>query len=316
MNSFRIASVGILYPILGKAVAEGFFHDFSGWFIFMVSLGILLLEMRVLKKVFPDPQPPSPKGYGGPEISQISADSTEKDEEKKVTIQHLPAQADSKFNIKDLFSPPQFVVAVILLTVTFGLSQGIEFREKIPMNKSFFTFPLKIGEWSGRSDTMEQRIVETLDLSDYVMIDYKNEAGKYVSFYVAYYESQRKGESIHSPETCLPGSGWVFRDTGKGTISAAAGNNKMMAVNRAIMQKGDYKQLVYFWFPMRDRILTNIYEMKIYNFWDALTRQRTDGALVRLITVVYPDEEVEDAEVRLNGFAKEIVPILEEYLPR
>jgi EpsI family protein len=82
------------------------------------------------------------------------------------------------------------------------------------------------------------------------------------------------------------------------------------------MEKAGTKQLVYFWFPMRGRILTTLYQVKIYNFWDALTRQRTDGALVRVITPVYGNEKVEDADARLAGFTKEIVPILDQFIPK
>jgi EpsI family protein len=98
-------------------------------------------------------------------------------------------------------------------------------------------------------------------------------------------ESQRKAESIHSPETCLPGSGWEFKKAGTVTIplpAAGAGstnqrfNDSTITVNRAVMEKGAYKQLSYFWFPMRGRVLTNAWDLKLYNFWDALTRQRTD----------------------------------------
>ena len=82
------------------------------------------------------------------------------------------------------------------------------------------------------------------------------------------------------------------------------------------MEKGASKQLSYFWFPQRDRVLTNAWELKWYNFVDALTRQRTDGALVRLVTPVYPNEEVADADRRLAAFTKEVVPVLNEYLPK
>jgi len=81
------------------------------------------------------------------------------------------------------------------------------------------------------------------------------------------------------------------------------------------MQKNDFRQLSYYWFPKRGRILTNAYELKFYTFWDALTRQRTDGALVRVITPVYENEELEDAENRLQEFVSEINPVLSEYLP-
>ena len=89
-----------------------------------------------------------------------------------------------------------------------------------------------------------------------------------------------------------------------------------MKVNRAFMTKPGAKELVYFWFPQRGRILTNAYQLKIYTFWDALTRQRTDGALVRIITLVYPDEKLEDAEARLQGFTREVLPILSEFIPK
>jgi EpsI family protein len=130
---------------------------------------------------------------------------------------------------------------------------------------------------------------------------------------------------IASPETCLLGSGWEFKKAGTVTIPlpAAGGrltsqrfNDSTITVNRAVMEKGATKHLSYFWFPMRGRVLTNAWELKLYNFWDALTRQRTDGALVRLITPVYPKEDVAQAEQRLTAFTQAIVPVLNEYLPK
>jgi len=73
--------------------------------------------------------------------------------------------------------------------------------------------------------------------------------------------------------------------------------------------------LTYYWFAQRGRVLTNLYQLKIYAFWDALTKQRTDGALVRLITPMYPNEKLEDVEARLQGFTRQIVPVVEEYVP-
>jgi EpsI family protein len=88
-----------------------------------------------------------------------------------------------------------------------------------------------------------------------------------------------------------------------------------MRVNRAFMHKSGYKQLSYYWFPQRGRILTNAYQLKIFAFWDALTRHRTDGALVRLITPVYENEKLKDADERLQGFTREIVPLLAQFIP-
>jgi EpsI family protein len=373
-NSLRIAMTGILYEIWGPQVAEDFFHGFSGWFIFMFGLAVLLLEMWVLNgfrglgmlggfgglkdkttsledglKSVPveSSQPPQALGFCSSaaleapfNLTQLQASSSAGGASSAALLE--PAEAAAKegapqgfqaascpsdlkpetLNLKPaaggwklLLHPPQFIVAVAILATTLAAAQGIEFREKIPPAKTFASFPLEVGEWKGKREAMEKQFIDQLTFSDYVIVDYVS-GSQAVNFYTAYYESQRKGESIHSPETCLPGGGWEFRNVGAVTLPLKARNGEPMRVNRALMERGAYKQLSYFWFPSRDRILTNAWEMKWYNFWDALTRQRTDGALVRLITPVYPNEEVAQAEARLTAFTQAIVPVLDEFLPK
>ena len=161
---------------------------------------------------------------------------------------------------------------------------------------------------------MEQQFIDFLHFSDYTIINYKDKQGHSVNFYVAYYESQRKGEAIHSPETCLPAGGWSFRDAGEVSLSLLPSSS--IRVNRAFIENSGAKQLTYYWFAQRGRVLTSLFQVKIYSFWDALTKQRTDGALVRLITPVYPQEKLEDAEKRLQGFTQQIVPVLDGYIPK
>jgi EpsI family protein len=220
-----------------------------------------------------------------------------------------------------------------------------------------------VGQWTGTSEPMEQQYIDALQFSDYVIMNYQDRQGRSVNFYTAYYESQRKGESIHSPETCLPGGGWEFREAGAVTIPVAVkqmgtdtylisagekgadtvpvsakngtdtnfpaenrsqslfslGNQSPfspMKVNRAFMEKSGSRQLTYYWFAQRGRVLTNLYQLKLYAFWDALTKQRTDGALIRLITPVYEREKLEDAEARLQSFTREIVPVLDGFIPK
>jgi EpsI family protein len=88
-----------------------------------------------------------------------------------------------------------------------------------------------------------------------------------------------------------------------------------MHINRAFIEKSGTKELVYYWFAQRGRVLTSLYQVKLYSFWDALTKHRTDGALVRLITPVYDKETLEDAEKRLQGFVGLIQPVLKDYIP-
>jgi exosortase D (VPLPA-CTERM-specific) len=302
VNSFRIALTGVLYSIWGASVAEGFFHGFSGWLIFMFTIPILLVEMWVLRWLPPRQQ----RGEGRGERGEKAATDDGRDR----------AEPDSKFKIQNsklsLFQPV-FIVAIALLALTLVISKTIDFREKVPIKKPLSTLPLIIGEWAGNRGQMEQQFIDQLHFSDYAMVDYENTGKRTVNFYTAYYESQTKGESTHSPETCLPGSGWEFREAGATDIPIGPG--KSMHINRAFMEKTGTRELAYYWFAQRGRILTNLYQVKLYAFWDALTKHRTDGALVRIITPVYQNESVLDAEKRLQEFTKEIVPVLKEYIP-
>lgn len=295
-NSLRIALTGIIYKHWGAAAAEGFFHGFSGWLIFMFTFGVLLAEIWVLRRILPGP-------------SESFFAKFETADRRHARIYKKSAET----GLKAFLAPPQFVVAAVLLVATLGISMAVEFREKVPTNKPFSRFPVEVGQWTGVRQYMEREIITELDLSDYTNIDYRNMSGRHVDFYVAYYESQRKGESIHSPETCLPGGGWAFAQAGTVQIQL---QDRSIVVNRAIMEKGGDKRLVYFWFPARGRILTNAWEMKFYTFWDSLTRQRTDGALVRVITPITAGETPEEAEARLQQFTSEVVPILDGFLPQ
>jgi len=299
-NSMRIAMTAILYKYFGAGVAEGFFHEFSGLLIFAICIPVLLLEMKVLEKLPP----------------VRSKTSSESKEIETKTLENNLGSHHLKVSKRRLLLQPMFIVAVILLGSTFAISHTVNFREKIPAKKDLAQFPLKIGRWTAdRRQRMAQKFLDALDLSEYVIMDYRNADGKKINFYVAYYESQRKGESIHSPATCLPGSGWSFDQSGTVKISGVPGRHGTYEVNRAVMQLGKNRQITYYWFPSRGRILNNAYQLKIYNFWDALTQQRTDGALVRVITPVYENENLADAEKQLQNFVRDVAPVLEEYLP-
>ncbi len=314
-NSVRIALTGILYEVWGAGTAEGFFHGFSGWFIFMFSFGALAGLMWVLKKLPPRESVGTRKGLKGQEGEGEALGLSSRHSPRHPALSTKGGEGERRGVTLAFLRPPQFVVTVLLLASTLALSRGVEFRDRVPVKEALDRFPLRIGEWSGSRESMDQRFIERLDLSDYAIVDYRDETGKAVNFYVAYYETQRKGESIHSPATCLPGSGWRFEDAGEATLGIPGPGEGPMKVNRAIMEKAGLRQLVYYWFLQRGRVLTNAYELKWFVFWDALTKQRTDGALVRVITPVYGDEGLGEAEARLQGFVREVVPVLDGFVP-
>jgi exosortase D (VPLPA-CTERM-specific) len=318
-NSIRLTVTGVLYQTYGSKAAEGFFHGFSGWAIFVLALGTFLLEIRLLKRL-PDKHHPPTTGNQAPSTKH-----------RQPSTKHQAPGAGNEAPSTKHQAPPTkhqppstmvhkpFTVAILMLGATLALSQGINFREKIPPTQSLDGFPLQVGEWVGTRQYMNQAFIDDLDFSDYTIVDYRRRHGDIVNLYVAYYDSQRKGESIHSPETCLPGSGWNYKEAGNMTVPVPGYNpgysRETMTVNRAYMEKQGQQQLVYYWFPQRGRILQSAYQLKLYTFWDALTKQRTDGALVRIITPVSEGEGPDDADARLSEFMRLVVPILAQYIP-
>ena len=292
-NGMRIASVGILYQYLGPMVAEGFFHDFSGWFIFMVSLGLLVLELRLLKKVFPE----SPRGAALPDGAGPGGGLQASTPVAGIKLPHA-----------------KFAVCALLMVCAIVASHRVEVREKVPVARPFAQFPLRVAYWQGSKTVMEKEFLDALNFDDYTMIDYRDRQGKTVSFYTAYYGSQTKGGAIHSPASCLPGGGWVFEESGSSSFPLGGGGDPVR-VSRACMQKNGVRELTYYWFPQRGRVLTSLFQLKLYTFWNALTSRRTDGALVRVITPVYESERLADAEQRLQGFTREITPVLAQFIP-
>jgi exosortase D (VPLPA-CTERM-specific) len=303
-NSLRIAFTAILYQHMGPAAAEGFFHDFSGWAIFVVSLLVLLIEIWILNKIIPR--------HGGSFIAKKSGIGSGDDGQ----FSDLKKNDAVEFKNRGLFHiKPQFLVAAAILSATLVMYSLADHGEKTPVSKPFKSFPLVVGGWKGENQFLDQKFIDVLEFSDYVSINYAKSDSMPINMYVAYYASQKKGKSIHSPETCLPGSGWVFRNSGKITIPLSGNPSSSITVTRALMEKESSRQLVYFWFSQRGRILTNAYEMKFFNFWDALIMKRTDGALIRVISPVVSSEKIEDADTRLQSFIREVLPLLNEFIP-
>jgi exosortase D (VPLPA-CTERM-specific) len=303
-NSFRIALTAVLYQSIGPAAAEGFFHDFSGWVIFMVSFGVLLVEIWILGKILPGPDESFFKKTAVESAVGENSDRSEKG-----------GPASETNDSRAFLTQPQFIIAAAVLAITVAVHSVVDFREKQPSSRPFSQFPVVVGGWEGKRQGIDQQILNVLQCSDYTNINYSKIDGQAVNLYVSYYESQRKGRSIHSPETCLPGSGWLFKQAGTVTIPLSGKTSSSLTVMRALMEKGDTRNLVYFWFNQRGRILTNAYEMKFYNLYDALIKKRTDGALVRIITPIASSEKIDDADKRLRLFLKDIIPTLDEFIP-
>jgi len=194
-----------------------------------------------------------------------------------------------------------FIVAVAMLAGTWGLLASLSHGEVVVARKPLAQFPLVIGDqWKGTEKSMDEKDLDVLKLSDYILRYYvpKREisaSGKEstdnlpVWLYVGFYQSQRTGATYHSPQSCLPGAGWQFTESKVIPVSVAGGTT--MAVNQVLIQKGLEEQVVFYWYQDRGRVIASEYWAKAYLVWDAMTRNRTDGALVRIMVPVYKSRE-------------------------
>ncbi|MDP3090994.1 MAG: VPLPA-CTERM-specific exosortase XrtD [Nitrospira sp.] len=307
VNGFRIGMIGVLVEWYGQEASEGFAHLFEGWVLFMASLGLLILEMWILTRI----------GSDGRSVSlqdrfTWSADTVEvRGMRSEATASNL-----QPYTSNTVLLGPAYLFSVALLIPAAFASSFLGQRVEVPPDRALFVdFPMHIEEWTGTSLSLEQQYIDALRFDDYVLAEYRHGGSQPVTFYSAYYRSQRKGQSAHSPQSCLPGGGWEISSITNLAFAPVPGMAQQLHANRAVIEKGNQKQIVLYWFKQRDRILTSEYLVKFYLFWDALLRARTDGALVRIASLVGPGETEELVDQRMRQFVSALQPELNRYVP-
>ena len=201
-----------------------------------------------------------------------------------------------------------------------GLVAHASHTEARPIRESFDRLPMQLDDWRGTSEApLDPQVLGILGVDDYVTRAYRTSDRADVDLYIGYYQSQRQGDTIHSPLNCLPGAGWAPLSKRYLTIpvSSAAGAAQDISVNRYVIQKGLDRQLVLYWYQSHGRIVANEYWNKLYLLEDAVRLNRTDAALVRVIAPIAPDvnDAEERAEVAATRFVQTLFPHLSHYLP-
>ncbi len=210
------------------------------------------------------------------------------------------------------------IVAAVLLGGTV-LLHAMSHGEPVVSRERLSNLPYTIGNWTGRQIPLTEnpsddaRIVQALSVTDYTNREYV--AGSSVSpvdLYIGYYASQRTGDTIHSPKNCLPGAGWEPTHVGDATITLL--NGEKIVVNDYVIAQGLNKEQVFYWYQGRGRVIASEYWGKFWMIDDAITRNRTDGALVRVITPISGNDSAQ-AHARLVKFTQQLFPLLGRYIP-
>jgi EpsI family protein len=201
----------------------------------------------------------------------------------------------------------------VLITGGFFVN-WFERRGEVQIQRRLLTeMPEKIGDWRQKGGEIRfgEQTESVLRVSDYTMREYLLPDGRLANIYVGYYASQRAGATYHSPQNCLPGAGWVMREPEIIEIKTASG--KTFTANRYRIENGIYNEIMIYWYQGRGRIEQSEYRDKLNTIYDSVTRRRSDGAMVRVMTSVGNDEKTAtQAAVDLSA---QLADKLSEYVP-
>ena len=296
-NSFRIFGTGLLVQYWDPNKAEGFFHTFQGWLIFVVSLVLL---------------------FGVHSLINLIWIPTSKDESKSTGLFQLTRAKSGA-----VLSPhpigvwsPRFLVSAILMLATAITLQARAQDEVFPPRQPLSSVPMDINGWNGSDEALDQQTLEILGPGEYLVRDYQDIANRnpWINLFIAYFPSQKAGDTIHSPNHCLPGAGWV--PTEREIIRLSAPGKPSFPVNRYVVSKSGDRQLVLYWFQAHGRAVASDYWAKYYLISDSIRLHRSDGAMIRFMTPMYEGETADAAQARVMQLGNSIIPQLNSYIPR
>ena len=205
------------------------------------------------------------------------------------------------------------ILVVVLILSNLGV-RAVSHGRSVPLRQRLDTLPLAIGGWNGHNlPDLPEAEQKVLKADDYLTRVYL-EQGKQIGLFVAYYNSQQSGDALHSPKNCLPGSGWQPVQSEVIRIPNGANPGSSFIANHYVVQKDEMQQDVIYWYQANQRIFASEYWGKIYLVEDALTKNRTDGAIIRLTSFRTGKNDSQNFET-MRHFAQQLSAALPQVLP-
>jgi EpsI family protein len=208
----------------------------------------------------------------------------------------------------------RFGITAILMLATAIVLQAHSRSEFFPPRTSLSSLPSQIDGWTGTDEALDQQTLDILGPGEFLVRDYENQSLPWINLYIAYFPTQKAGDTIHSPNHCLPGAGWV--PTSREVVRITRPDGSLFPVNRYVVAKSGDRQLVLYWFQAHGRAVASEYWAKYYLVSDSVTMNRSDGGLVRLMTPMANGESADTAQERLMKLGSQFLPLLDQYIPR
>jgi len=285
INSLRIWASALLIINGHLELSRNLFHDFSGWLMFMIAGIFLVISALLLGKIGP---------------KQPRAESVEHREELATGGRVRPV-----------------VLTIILCFLFAGSSwalKQIPSAKNLPARKTFDYFPMQVGKWTGKRDFLSKEILNSLGSDDYLSATFTKEgSSNLIYLFVPFYAYQVTNHTAHAPQSCLLGSGFALITSNERPVQV--GPDQKIKIMTMTLEKGSTKLLGSYFFFQRGRMITSPWMNKFFLMWDAFTKRRTDGALVRVEMTIAPGQSVDDAYGVFEEFIAKLWPILPEYVP-
>jgi exosortase D (VPLPA-CTERM-specific) len=285
-NSFRILGTGLLRQSGHREAAEGVPHTIEGLLVFAAALIMLFAAHRLLSLVWKS-APVAPR-----------------------EVAHLQEQSAARICM-NIESSRLGIVALPMLAAAIFLQ--VHSRGDV---KHVGTMPYQIGDWKGTDVPISQEELDILGPGEYMQREYEN-AGQSqpgINLFIPFFPSQRAGDTIHSPEHCLTGAGWF--PISREVIPLRLADGTFIHVNRYVVSKAGQRQLVLYWFQAHGRVVASEWRAKYYLISDSIHMNRSDGGMVRVMTLMLSGESPEAAQARIMKLGSELLPLLDSYIPR
>ncbi len=210
----------------------------------------------------------------------------------------------------------RFLIAAAVLSWTVIVLHARNSAEIIPARPALSSFPKTLNGWSSlRDNQLPKEILDILGPGDFLTRTYYQVAtNSQADLFIAYFPSQRSGDTIHSPKNCLPGAGWSPIQSDRITVSLP--DQSPFPANRYLIAQGENRDLVLYWYQAHNRAVASEYSAKFYLVADSIRMHRSDGSLIRLVTALDRGETIDSAQARLLSLAGNIVPLINDYVPR
>ena len=294
LNSVRIAIAGIIVQHVGVDWVEGFTHFFEGWVIFLSSVLLLFFLAWLMLRL------------RRPRVGLVEA--------LDLDTTGMGTQA---MRIR-LIQPSRALIAAAVLTVTVAAAwQALPDRGEVTVVRDpFAAMPSQLGDWrASPAQRLDADVERILGADDYHATTLVNQqAAAPIDFFMVWYRDQMQG-GVHSPEVCLPGGGWEIAQLEQLDKTDRFGGGQSFTLNRAVIQQGLSRQLVYYWFEQQGQRTASGFDAKLQLMLGKLTNGRNDSGMVRLITPILENESLAEAEARLQSVLPDVLAPLPRFFP-